>query len=85
MVGPQHLYVDEDWANSYLRRKLFGRPRHCEESMDEGQEREVGKQQQRVTLDGALLVPTEELLLEHIHVDVMMAATHRQTDTHAAL
>ena len=53
--------------------------------MDEGQEREVGKQQQRVTLDGVLLVPTEELLLEHIHVNVMMAATHRQTNTHAVL
>ena len=37
-MGPQFLYVDEDWANSSLRRKLFGRPRHQGESIPEEEE-----------------------------------------------
>ena len=41
MVGPQFLYVDTDWANSSLRRKLFGRPQHQGESIAEEQENEV--------------------------------------------
>ena len=60
MVGPQFLYVDEDWANSSLRRKLFGRPQHREKSVtDEDRVKEVCE---CITLGEVLFIPLQWVL-----------------------
>lgn len=75
-MAPQFLYVDEDWANSFLRRKLFGRPQHCAKSVTE--EDQVKEVCGCITLSEMLFIPFEVGAATH-HMDDM-PAMHRQTD-----
>ena len=75
-MGPQFLYVDEDWANSSLRRKLFGRPQHQEKSVTEKDR--VKEVCECITLSEVLFIPFEMGATTH-HMDIM-PALHRQTD-----